>query len=405
MTIRRRPRDFLVREILGEPFHAGLCPAAGAAAPHAVYVLTKSSLTTPDALRDLGRALRASRADVVAAGLKDRHAETAQHVSVRAGDARAAARMPAVLHGRSWRAERIGWSPAPIAPPAIAGNRFEIAVRGLTERASGEMERRAALLLDPAPAAAPRLLAINYFGAQRFGSARHGRGFAARALVAGDFERALRLLVATPARQDAGRTKIFVRAAAAGWGRWDDLARALPRCPERRAIEVLATGGDFRAAFAALPALVQRMSVEAYQSHLWNGAARTMVKERFAGAALKAADEFGRMLFPPAELLPGEWRAMSVPLLGPRTALEGEWGAAAARVLAVDGIGAADLRIPGLRRPFFAEAPRALVACAERFEMSSPEADDLAADRRMRTLRFDLPRGAYATVVLRALGQ
>jgi tRNA pseudouridine13 synthase len=271
------------------------------------------------------------------------------------------------------------------------------------------MERRAQVLADAPPAgeahAAPRLLVVNYFGAQRFGSARHGRGFAARSLIAGDFESAVRLLIATPARQDAGAVKAFHRAAAAGWGRWDHLARALPRGPDRRAIEVLAGGGDFRAAFTALPALVQRMSVEAYQSHLWNATVRTMIEARLRGDLLRAEDDFGPMLFPPAAAIPAEWREMSVPLLGPRSVPEGAWGSAALAALAAEGIAAADLRIPGLRRPFFVEAPRALIARAGAFALSPPAPDDLAPDRRMRTVRFDLPRGAYATVVLRALGQ
>ena len=38
--------------------------------------------------------------------------------------------------------------------------------------------------------------------------------------------------------------------------------------------------------------------------------------------------------------------------------------------------------------------------------MSPPEPDELGGGtRRKRTVEFELPRGAYATVVLRGLGQ
>ena len=79
---------------------------------------------------------------------------------------------------------------------------------------------------------------------------------------------------------------------------------------------------------------------------------------------------------------------------------------AAAEALAEDGIRQEELRIPGLRRPFFGDADRALFIEAERFEMTAPEKDEFSGGKRLkRTVRFDLGRGAYATVVLRALGQ
>jgi tRNA(Glu) U13 pseudouridine synthase TruD len=66
-----------------------------------------------------------------------------------------------------------------------------------------------------------------------------------------------------------------------------------------------------------------------------------------------------------------------------------------------------NLVIPGLRRPFFGESERSLFVRAEGFEQDRPVPDtfDRTGKRFARTLRFSLPRGAYATVVLRALGQ
>jgi tRNA(Glu) U13 pseudouridine synthase TruD len=76
-------------------------------------------------------------------------------------------------------------------------------------------------------------------------------------------------------------------------------------------------------------------------------------------------------------------------------------------VLEVEGLKPSDLKLPGLRRPFFGEAERPLFVRAEGFELSAREPDEMAQGRARikRTVRFDLPRGAYATVVLRAVGQ
>jgi tRNA(Glu) U13 pseudouridine synthase TruD len=79
--------------------------------------------------------------------------------------------------------------------------------------------------------------------------------------------------------------------------------------------------------------------------------------------------------------------------------------AAIAESLRAENVHADDLRIPGLDRPFFGAAWRPLAVRVERFAISKTERDELATgDRLRRTVTFDLPRGAYATVVLRALG-
>jgi tRNA(Glu) U13 pseudouridine synthase TruD len=294
------------------------------------------------------------------------------------------------------------------------------------------------------------LVVVNYFGAQRFGSARHGEGFVGRELIRGDFEKALRLAVGTPARKDAGKTRQFTRLLASNWGAWGRLVRELPKCPERRAIERLARGGDFRQAFASLPSFTQTMCVEAYQSLLWNRTARLLAERlvtesrrgvgpaaarRFAAAfqALRTQDEFGEMYFPPAACTEEDldnyfggggagggasrrdaaadrramWRQLILPILGKNSELVEPWKAAAAQVLGEEKITTHDLRITGLRRPFFGEAPRPLFVLAENFFLSPEEPDEMSdpTKRMKRTVRFDLPRGAYATVVLRALGQ
>lgn len=65
------------------------------------------------------------------------------------------------------------------------------------------------------------------------------------------------------------------------------------------------------------------------------------------------------------------------------------------------------LKVPGLRRPSFDNFTRPLFVRAHDFTISPPEIDDADTPKKKhkRTLRFTLPRGAYATVLLRMLGQ
>lgn len=413
MTIRRLPEDFLVEERLGQAFVSALRPERDDAAAHAVFEVRKTGLSTPVALQGLARALGVRHDSLGYAGLKDRHAKTVQHVTaavppevagrVGAKGVASARGNDADRDGGSWFARLIGWSPQAIAADAIDGNRFTIVVRDLARNTTHELDRRAHVLKDE-----DGLLLVNYFGDQRFGSARHGGGFAARHLIRGEFEEALKLLVGTPARKDSGATRTMIRVAASHWGDWKRVLGEMPRMPERGAFELLAAGKSFRDAFAALPSFTQLICVEAYQSFLWNAVARRFV----AGLGdektrLERDDPFGVMLFPFARSVEPALRTLNLPLFAPETQFESAWAADAEAVLAEESVRIEELAIPGLRRPYFGEAPRSLFVRAEGFVQEKPVPDsfDRTGKRFARTLRFSLPRGAYATVVLRALGQ
>lgn len=403
MTIKRHPSDFQVTEVLDAGLLASVRPEAN---EFALYRLTKEGLSTPEAVNSVVRALKLPKGALVYAGLKDKHACSTQHVSVACK--KLSAELPEQAEGAGWQLGRLGYIPRAVQAGDIAGNGFRVVVRGLTADASQDMEQAIGLLTgSPAQADGSRVLqVVNYFGDQRFGSARHGKGFLARHLVRGEFEEALKLALAVPARKDHRSVKEFKRAIEREWGNWTELARKLRRCPERAAIEHLARHPkDLRGAFCALPYFFQQLCVYAYQSWLWNMTARTLVAERCAdpGPVLAAEDPFGEMLFPAAAAVPAELADLELPLLGYKTELRAPWGEVAGAVLAGEGIGTGQLRIPRVRRPFFGEEPRRLFIQVRRFVCSAPEAEN--GGRVARTLSFELPRGAYATVVLRALGQ
>jgi tRNA pseudouridine13 synthase len=404
MTIRRIPEDFVVDEVVSPEFLGGVQPQWSPMALHAVYRLTKTSITTPDACAYFARAMKVKPGQVDYTGLKDRHAVTTQLVSLRVDSRAGAAAMPDKPTGQGWSATRSGFSPVPASADIIDFNTFEVVVRRLQRRDFGTMDQRLRALQHPDSPS--DLLFINYFGDQRFGSARHGEGFAARKLIAGDFDGALKLLLATPARKDTGSWRDFTRAAATHWGHWNDMLPLLARRPERAAIESLAAGRDPRDAFAALPHFMQQMAVEAYQSWLWNATASALAR-RASPKCFEADDEFGAMHFPPAASLDEAWQTLRVPTPGAGLTLHEPWGPALESVLAGEGLFVDDLRIPGLRRPAFGCADRHLCARASGHCLSDPEPDELSTNSALwkRTLRFTLPRGAYATVVLRALGQ
>lgn len=430
MAIRKQSEDFRVTERLDERFAAGFSRAWSVVTPHVVYELTKSQLTTPDAIAFLARELRISPGAVDYAGLKDKHAVTTQFVSFPVSDVRAAQRVPATVMpkgggggggaasgGGNWSARFVAFSARPVVAESIGGNAFVLAVRDLTKAESDAMTRRSRDL----QASEGTLAIVNYFGAQRFGGNRHGQGWAALPLIRGEFLEAIRLIVGTPARKDSGRTRDFTRLCAQHWGEWKVLAETLPKCPELRVIEALAAGKQPHEAFGAVPGFLQQMCVEAFQSVLWNETVRRFVSG-LPGQKHATPDEFGEMVFPFARTLGDDVRGMEIPMFAPSTVLAEPWKAAAEAALAEQGVRLEDLRVPMLRRPQFGEAMRPVVMRCTGFAISPPLADELdqrnpmnptdhamgpggAVARYKRVVEFDLPRGSYATVVLRALGQ
>ncbi len=400
MTIRRQPEDFVVEELLTPKAQSQVLAQPGNGQPIVLYALHKKSTNTPQAVAELGKQLRVKPADVAFVGLKDKHAVTSQFVSVSLKNA------PQQVQQSHWRAERVGWLNAPLNAEMVAGNRFQLIVRDLSLPTAQAMQSYAAKLTLPSGAQSP-LVVVNYFGDQRFGSARHREGFAAPLLLQGDYLGALKLLIATPSRKDKQTVKVFRRTLAEHWGDFAKVLPRLPRCPDRRAIEVLAKHPDKGMdAFAALPYFTQQMCVYSYQSYLWNRMARVMLERRCSGAGYEVDDAFGAMLFVPAASIPPELIDVDLPVIGRGTELAEPWKGAAEKVLHEEGIASVrELRLPGLRRPFFGEAPRTLFMRVTEFHLSEIESDPLSNGRKMRRVDFVLPRGGYATVVLRALGQ
>jgi tRNA pseudouridine13 synthase len=420
MTLRKTPADFLVDETLAFHVRASFATTWSPETPHAIYRVRKEALTTPEAAHFLCKSLQLKAGSAEYAGLKDKHAITTQHFSVLISDARAPS-LPTKLEQPRFSATLLGFSDSHLRAEAIEKNTFTLTVRDLSRQDVGLMNDRARLLrinttANTAAASSETeptsLRLLNYFGDQRFGSARHHQGFAAQHLVKGNFEEAVKLLIATPARKDTGARRQFTRLAITHWGDWQQLMTLLPKMPERAAIETLAAGGSFKHAFTALPNLVQTLCIEAYQSHLWNESARFLARSHAAAKRielLRADDDFGELLFLPAATLHASWEHLALPMPSPTLSRESPCIDIIDEVLRKEGLRLDQLAIPGLRRPFFGDAQRPLTTTASNFSMSPAEKDELAKERSPKHLKrrvsFDLPRGSYATVVMRALGE
>lgn len=375
MKIKQRPDDFVVTEL----DRVETSPSG----PFRLYRLVKWDIGTIEALRTLARNWRLSRKQISFGGLKDRHARTEQVISIRGGPERD-------FEGSAFRVEHLGPSRDPVTRASFEENRFDLVVRDLRTIPSLEPVKRHGL--------------PNYFDDQRFGSLRGTDGeFIGRALVRGEFEKALRLALASPSGEDRRARREIRTLMRDRWGDWEGLKKELPKCPERSIVDYLAHHpGAYGPAFERLDDDLRILYVSAYQSWIWNRVLADLIRP--LPGAFEVPYAAGRHVFF-GELGAAEHDRLAelrIPLVTASQTFEGEVAERVTAVLGEEGVEPRQFRLKKLRKTFFGKGRRdALIA--PRIHRVSDGPDELNRGRRALSLSFDLPKGSYATVLIKRL--
>jgi len=329
-------------------------------------------------------------------GLKDRHAQTLQHFTIEAGP-------PESLDQRGLRVTYLGQVPEPFASRHIRANRFLIVIRDLTSARA----ERALTALDEVRGDG----LANYFDDQRFGSVEADRDFIARRMVRGEWEQALKLALAAPYEFDRAPEKKVKATLRANWGDWKACRSKLPKCHAQTLVNFLAANpSDFRGAIAGMRADMTGLYLSAYQSHLWNQfldrwLSKNLPEEHRVAVRLKLdavpmprrlaverRAELSRLMLPlPSARLHYEDAIPNAPV---------DWQEVLSDVLKAEQIELDQLKLHGLRRPFFSRGERAIIVHPAnlRGELSP---DERHAGQTKLTLEFDMPRGSYATLLVK----
>ncbi len=384
MKLKQRPEDFQV----AESWRFDEDPRGR----HFVYLMDKQKLSTFEAVDRICSRFKVPRAAVSFCGLKDKQGRTTQLVAI--------AGRQVEMQDPDLRLKPLGRARSPLSAANTTSNRFAVTVRDLGE---DDLAR-----LSASVAEVRRLGVVNYFDSQRFGSLKHGQGFVVKDLMRGDFEAALRNVLARPSdldRSGDARVKAFWKE---HWGEW---GRRNPHAGAERYEAVVkwlrAHPKDFRGAFLRTEPRWRALHVFAYQSWLWNEGVKQLLREVVGVARLVSIRyQAGTLLFP--RELDGETarrlREMTFPLLSPATTFGDETvRRAALSVLERENMTLADLAVPDTPEIHFDPEERPLLVHPGRLALGEAQRDELNRERLRVNVAFTLPPGAYATLIVKRL--
>ncbi len=383
MKIKCQPSDFRVEEITTRT------PGGG---EYALYELRKESLGTPEALRLIARHWGLPPERISHGGLKDRHALTKQYLTIEGGPAEN-------LRIKNLTLTYLGQTDRPYTSEDISGNRFKITIRHLTkQRAEKSAEELRLVAQEGYP---------NYFDEQRFGSVTTSGEFIAAAWVKKEYEQALKLAIAAPQPFDRPRRRQEKAVLRKHWGNWEECLKHVRSKQTRRVLQFLARHpAQFRRAMVRIDPILRRLFLSAFQSAVWNRVLSRYLEQDLAPQWLIEIP-IGREKVKCYRNIPAtvaeKLRQQSLPLPSARVRQMPE----RIRQLTEEVLGQWGLKLQSLklrypRDTFFSAGARPIVVIPKDVGWGI-HTDEMYKNRRKLVVAFQLPRGAYATILIKRI--
>ncbi|MDW7732974.1 MAG: tRNA pseudouridine(13) synthase TruD [Methanolobus sp.] len=402
--LRQEVDDFIVKEISNrEEEDSG---------KQLILELTKSNWDMHHLVRDMSRKLGISQKRISFAGTKDKRAKTTQKISIYDIDEKDIENfylkdVELKVLGRSKRSLELG---------DLFGNEFMITIRNI-EHGPEELNSLLTAITEEIRTYGG---VPNFFGIQRFGAIRPVTHLVGEHILKGDFETAAMIYIAKSFPDEPDDVK-GVRDMI-----WEtrDFAQGLKTYPLRLRYErammhyLVENPGDFKGSLSVLASNISKMFVHAYQSYMFN---RIVCQRIEKGLPLNAAIPGDIVCFKNKEGLPDVTKTQQVteenvdgmnnlvrrkrafvtaPLIGYDTEMaSGETGMIESEVFAETGLPVESFKVlempemasRGLRREI-------LIHCEPSFKVHE---DELNPGKSKVILDFTLPKGCYATTVLR----
>ena len=430
--LKTRVEDFRVEE-------SSKIPALDDKGRFTVARVTMTNWETNRYLRRLARACGINKNRIFSSGLKDKRAITTQILVIDAPRRKVeSAEIP------DSTIEVLGRTHQKVAMGDHDGNRFTIAVRGCCDKSGNPIDAKEAMsrvhqIRDGLAKSMGSDAFPNWIGPQRFGSTRPVTPQVGAAVIEGDFERAVDLYVGMAGSREGEEAEAF----RTSWREDGDPKKSLDLAPQRLGYEssmlqhLVKRPDDYVGAFKTLPNSLQLLMVHSIQSLAFNHS----LSQRITSGLSLIEPEEGDLVAPimangridvgkMAHVSPTNLERCrrncklgrlvltgTLPGRNPSLA-EAEPGKHEVAGISQAGLYGVDWvvnRIPrlttsGTRRalsvPFrdisVEQAPEAEIL-SQRWEEGPKDGDRWHPEGASLRLRFTLPAGAYATVMMREI--
>jgi tRNA pseudouridine13 synthase len=279
----------------------------------------------------------------------------------------------------------------------ILANRFSIVIRDLAlSETQIALQAIELVTRDGVP---------NYFDNQRFGSLGESGEFIAKPWCLGNFERALWLALAEPNAHDRPDDRERKQIFREHWGDWPKCQSLMPRSNcAAIAAHLTSHPGDYRRAITLVRHDVRCLWLAAFQSHLWNQILAAYLRQVCTREDLVTRPIGPRELPFPVKLdamQHEQLQKINLPLPSARLHLEeGPLLELYQRVLASEEIELRQVRVKYPRDSYFSKGDRSAMFRPADLKHNS-DRDELYAAREKLSFQFTLPRGCYATILIK----
>lgn len=423
-VIRDSVDDFKVEEVLVDGSKARIekvaenhaLDASNFKQRYLLCVLVKRKWDTFIAIKRIAEQLGISPRRISIAGIKDAKAVTAQHITIENASIEDAAK----VNVKDIEIRSLGYVREKLSPYYLLGNSFTIKIKAikLSEATAAKKIAETAQAID-ALGGIP-----NFFGHQRFGTTRPITHIVGKALVKGNFEEAAMLFLAKPSNNEHPSS----RQAREELQLTRNFKQALQKFSvhlryERLMLQHLVDNpADFVGAFKRLPIKLQALFVQAYQSYLFNRFLSERIKQDLSLSKAEIGDYVLRVdrlglpmpntakivssenLAEANELLKAGKMRIALPLIGSKPRLaEGVTRQIVQRILEEEDIKAGSFKLNAMPSISTKGGFRGITAPFKNFSLSAISACASNKQECEATLSFMLPRGSYATVLLREI--
>lgn len=417
--IKVKPEDFIVKELSSIEIEPN--------GVYAVFLLKKRGWNTVDVIKKISQKYKIPFEDISYGGKKDRHAVTEQFITIKntarniknlfsrfiskdklSGQFEVAGKTQnsknliyqhIVIKEENYELKFLGFCKQPMDPKFIDGNLFKVTVRAISPRASEMIQSQVEKTKT--------FGFINYFDDQRFGSFDPKQGFIAEKIIKEHYNGALKIYLTHIYPEDKKEAKERKRYLFENWSNWKLCLDAAKTKFEKFAFNhLLDNPKDFLTVIRKIPREELSMFFSAYQAFLWNDVVRRLLCKILNSDNLLAhrgiAGQY--IFFNEIDEKNYEYlKNLKIPTVSSKAQMPDKLTEEIySSILESVGIRPSMFNLRKIRQAFFKSVERAVIVVPTSINYRI-EDDELYDGRKKLIVGFMLPRGCYATMLIKRI--